>query len=83
MPINLSLKMNPSCHTLPKVLGSHRNDAKLTWNILNKKLNKFRCNFTIECSEQPLKRPVSARHCSILTGLILYNEQLSYMNPMQ
>ena len=40
---------------------------KITRDILNNKLNKFRCNFTIECSEQPLKLTISARHCSILT----------------
>ena len=39
---------------------------KLTKNILNNKFNKF----TIKCSEQPLKLPISARHCSVLTGII-------------
>ena len=56
---------------------------KLTRNILNNKLNKFGCNFTIECSEQPLKFQISARHCSMLTGIIPYNKQSSPMNPMQ
>ena len=44
--------------------------------ILNNKLN------TIECIGQPLKFPI-ARHCSMLTGIIQYNKQPSYMNPMQ
>ena len=56
---------------------------KLTRNTLSNKLDKFRCNFTIECSEQPLKFPISTRHCSALTGIIPYNKQSSYMNPMQ
>ena len=56
---------------------------KLTRNILNKKVNKYRRSFTIECSKQPLKIPSSARHFSILTGLIPYNKQISYMTPMQ
>ena len=56
---------------------------KLTRNIQINKLNKFRCNFTTEYSEQPLKFPISARHCSMLTGVIPYNKQPSYMNPMQ
>ena len=55
---------------------------KLTRDTLNNKLSKFRCNFTIECSEQPLKLLISAHHCSILTGIIPYNKQPSYMNPM-
>ena len=43
---------------------------KLTRNIMNNKSNKFRCNFTIGCDEQPLKFPISPCHCSILTGII-------------
>ena len=45
---------------------------KPTRNILNSKLDKFRCNSTIECSVQPFKLQISARHCSILTGIIPY-----------
>ena len=37
---------------------------------MNNKSNKFRCNFTIGCDEQPLKFPISPCHCSILTGII-------------
>ena len=55
---------------------------ELTRNILNNKFNKFRCNFTIKCCEQPLKLPISARHCSVLTGIIPY-KKTPYMNPIQ
>ena len=56
---------------------------KLTRNILNNKLNKFRCNFTIEYSEQLLKFLISVRHCSMLADIIPYKKQPSYMNPME
>ena len=55
----------------------------ITGNILNKNLNKFRCNFTTECSEQPLKLPISECHCAMPTGITPHNKQASYMNPMQ
>ena len=56
---------------------------KLTRNILNNKLNKFRRNFTTECSVQLLKSPISARHYLMLTGIISNNKQPSYLNPEQ
>ena len=56
---------------------------KLTRNMLNNKLKKFRCNFTTECSEQLLKSPISARHYSMLSGIISNNKQPSYLNPEQ
>ena len=46
---------------------------KLTRNILNNKLNKFRCNFTIEYSET-IKTP---NFYMLLTDIIPYNKQPS------
>ena len=56
---------------------------------MNNNLNNIRCNFTIEYSKQPLTPlpppppPDSSRHCSMLTGIVSYNKQPSYMNPLQ
>ena len=58
---------------------------------MNNNLNNIRCNFTIEYSKQPLTPPPpppppppdSSRHCSMLTGIVSYNKQPSYMNPLQ
>ena len=52
---------------------------KFARNILHDNSNKFICNCTIECCEQPLKLPISARHCPMLTGIVPYNKQLSYI----
>ena len=58
---------------------------KITGNILNKSLNKLRCNFTIECSEQPLTLLISACHSEMSTGIsiIPHPKQITYMNPVQ
>ena len=57
---------------------------KITGNILNKSLNKFRSNFTIECIEQPLTLLISACHSEMSTGIsiIPHPKQISYMNPV-
>ena len=56
---------------------------KITRDILNNNLDKFRCNFKIKCTEQPLKLLISAHHCSVLTGIISHHKQPPYINQMQ
>ena len=56
---------------------------KLTTNLLNNKLNKLRCNFTIECSEQIWKFPIFTSDCPMLTAITSIDKQPSYTNPIQ
>ena len=54
---------------------------KFARNILHDNSNKFTCNCTIECCEQPLKLPIFARHCPMLTGIVhIINNSLIYIH---
>ena len=51
-------------------------------NKSDNKLNKFRDILITESCEHPFKIPISARHCSMSTGIIPKHGQSSWMSPV-